>query len=243
MRVTGGRPIQGASVGILMLASRFPRIPGDMGNAATWPFPALYRVVSDASPGRVVRDRAEGLLPAFIEAGQQLQADGVDGITTSCGFLSLFQSDLRAALDVPVLASSLMQVAQIDRMLPRGRRCGVLTVSASALTAEHLRGAGAPEDTPIGSTESGTEFTRVFLNDEPTLDTQAAEADNIAAARDLLDRHPEVGAIVLECTNMTPYAAAIRAATGVPVYAMPGFVGWFQSGLRPRRWPLHEGPA
>ena len=64
MRVTGGRPIQGASVGILMLASRFPRIPGDMGNAATWPFPVLYRVVSDASPGRVVRDRAEGAAPA-----------------------------------------------------------------------------------------------------------------------------------------------------------------------------------
>ena len=44
----GGKPVYGARLGILMLEARFPRIPGDMGNAATWPFPVLYQVVPGA---------------------------------------------------------------------------------------------------------------------------------------------------------------------------------------------------
>ena len=91
MIATGGKSVYGASVGVLMLEARFPRIPGDMGNAATWPFPVRYKVVRGASPDRVVRRRAEGLLPAFIAAGRELVEDGCDGIATYCGFLSLFQ--------------------------------------------------------------------------------------------------------------------------------------------------------
>ena len=122
MQVTGGKSLYGAAVGILMLDARFPRIPGDMGNALTWPFPVHYRVVRAASPDRVVRRGAEGLRDAFVDAARALVADGVDGITTNCGFLSLFQADLAAAVGVPVAASSLMQVDMVNRVLPPGRR-------------------------------------------------------------------------------------------------------------------------
>ena len=237
MKVQGGKAVYGASVGILMLQARFPRIPGDMGHAGTWPFPVLYKVVRDASPHRVVRDRAAGLLPAFLDAGRELVADGADGITTNCGFLSLFQQELAAAVGVTVAASSLMQVALVNATLPPGRRAGVLTISASTLTPDHLVRAGVPEGTPIGTTEGGREFTRAILGDEPELDIAAARADNIDAALALTAAHPEIGALVLECTNMTPYAADIRAATGLPVLTMDSFVAWFRSGLSPRRYP------
>ena len=94
MKAQGGKAVYGASVGILMLEARFPRIPGDMGNALTWPFPVHYKVVRDASPDRVVRRGAEGLLEVFIAAARELEADGVDGITTNCGFLALMQEEL-----------------------------------------------------------------------------------------------------------------------------------------------------
>ncbi len=238
--VSGGKAIYGASVGILMLEAQFPRIPGDMGNAATWPFPVHYKVVRGASPDLVVRCRAEGLADVFLDAARELVADGVDGITTNCGFLSLFQSDLADAAGVPVAASSLMQVGMVNAMLPPGKRAGILTISASTLTPEHLAAAGVPEGTPIGTTEGGREFTRAILGDELSLDVAASEADNVAAARTLAKDHPDLGAIVLECTNMTPYAPAIRAATGLPVFAMPGFVAWFQSGLSPRKYGEHS---
>lgn len=230
----GGKAVYGASLGILMLEARFPRIPGDMGNALTWPFPVLYKVVRGASPRRVVANRAEGLRDAFIAAAKELMADGADGITTNCGFLSLFQRDIAAAVGVPVATSSLMQVPFIERLLPKGKRAGIVTVSLPSLTKEHLKAAGVSEDAPIVGTEGGEEFTRVLLNDELTLDAAAAERDLIAAGEALVARHPDIGAVVLECTNMIPYARALQAHLKLPVYDMYGFCCWFHAGLAPR---------
>ncbi|MBX2855441.1 MAG: aspartate/glutamate racemase family protein [Rhodobacteraceae bacterium] len=240
MKAAGGKAIYGAAVGILMLDARFPRIPGDMGNALTWPFPVHYKIVRGASPDLIVRRQAEGALGTFVDAARELVADGVDGITTNCGFLSMFQEELAAAVSVPVATSSLMQVAAVEQLLPPGRRVGVLTISASTLTAEHLVKAGVPVDAPIGTTEYGREFTRAILDDEPALDVALARQDNVEAARALVAAHPQIGALVLECTNMTPYAADIAAAVKLPVFSIESFIRWFQSGLAPRRFPAPE---
>ncbi len=236
MNVRGGKSIYGASVGILMLDAQFPRIPGDMGNALTWDFPVHYRIVRGASPDMVVRKGASGLLDDFLAAAKELVADGVDGITTNCGFLSLFQQELAAVVGVPVATSSLMQVRSVNSLLPPDRRAGILTISASTLSPMHLKAANVPDDTPIGTTEGGREFSRVILEDEPEMDVEAARQDNIDAARQMMSRNPEIGALVLECTNMVPYAADIRAATGVPVFSILSFISWFQSGLNPKPW-------
>lgn len=236
MIAQGGKSIYGASVGILMLDAQFPRIPGDMGNALTWPFPVLYRIVREASPDRVVRHRAEGMLDAFIDAARELVKDGADGITTNCGFLSLFQQELSEAVPVPVVTSSLMQVDMVNRILPAGKRAGILTISASTLTKDHLRSAQVPDGTPIGTTEGGSEFTRAILGNELTLDVDKARTDNVDAALALQSENPDLGAVVLECTNMCPYAADIRQATGLPVFSIVTLVSWFQAGLVPPRF-------
>ena len=118
----GGKTIYGACVGILMLETRFPRIPGDIGHAATWPFPVLYKVVRGATAGRVTtaraNDRSTGLLDAFLAAGAELVQDGADGITTSCGCLSIYQRELAAHCRVPVAASALLQIPLVERLLP-----------------------------------------------------------------------------------------------------------------------------
>lgn len=230
----GGKAIYGAAVGILMLEARFPRIPGDMGNAETWPFPVLYKVVKGASPERVVKAKAEGLLPAFLDAARELVALGADGITTNCGFLSLYQAEIARHVGVPVATSSLMQIPFVAALLPPGRRVGILTVSAKSLTPEHLRAAGVDPATPVVGTDGGREFTRVLLGDEPDLDVAAAELDILEAGEVLKRANPGLGAIVLECTNMPPYARALREHLGLPVFDIVSFVTWFQAGLRPR---------
>jgi Asp/Glu/hydantoin racemase len=234
MIATGGKALYGAPLGILMLEARFPRVPGDMGNAATWPFPVLYKVIGGASPDRVVRRRAEGLLEDFVAGARELIALGAEAITTNCGFLSLFQAELAARLEVPVATSSLLQVPLVERLLPPGKRAGVITVDANALSDAHLAAAGCALDTPRIGTERGRELTRVLLGNEESLDTSLAEADMLAAGAALMKGHPEVGAIVLECTNMGPYAAALRRHIGVPVYDIVSFITWFHGGLRPR---------
>jgi Asp/Glu/hydantoin racemase len=231
----GGKAIYGAPLGILMLDARFPRIPGDMGNGATWPFPVLYRVVTGATPEKVVLRGAAGLLPDFIEAAKELVRLGAEAITTNCGFLALFQRELAAAAGVPVATSALMQVPWVQAALPPGKRVGVVTVSAATLSPAHLEAAGAPRDTPLTGTENGMEFFRVLIKAEKDdMDVALAERDVVDAGMELVARHPEVGAIVLECTNMPPYAAALQAETGLPVYDIYSMITWFHAGLRPR---------
>ncbi|PHQ70090.1 MAG: hypothetical protein COB93_06355 [Sneathiella sp.] len=230
----GGKSLFGASVGILMLDARFPRIPGDMGNAMTWPFPVHYKIVRGASPDRVVRQQAEGLLGPFIDAARELVADGADGITTNCGFLSLFQDDIAAAVGVPVATSSLMQVNMIQSLLPPAKKVGILTVSAETLTEAHLKAANVPLETPVFGTENGRGFSRFILNNEESMDVGAARADIIDAARELAATCPDLGAVLLECTNMVPYAADIRRELGVPVFSIYTFILWFQAALIPR---------
>ena len=230
----GGKTLYGAKVGILMLETRFPRIPGDMGNAETWPFPVLYKVVPGASPRRVVYERAEGLLDAFLSAAEELVRLGADGITTTCGFLSLYQRELAAHVGVPVATSSLMQIPFIERVLPPGKRVGVLTVSAANLSEEHLRAAGADLATPVVGTDGGSEFSRVMINDEERLDVAAAERDILAAGDELVGKHDGIGAVLLECTNMVPYAWALSRRLRLPVFSIYTFVTWFHSGLVPQ---------
>lgn len=233
----GGKSIYGAPLGILMLEARFPRIPGDMGNGETWPFPVLFRVVRGATPERVVLQGARGLLPEFIAAARDLVDLGAEAITTNCGFLSLFQREIAEAVGVPVATSSLMQVPWVQATLPPGRRVGVVTVSKGSLTPAHLAAAGVPLDTPVTGTENGREFFRVLIQAEATdMDVGLAEQDILDAGRALVAAHPEVGAIVLECTNMPPYAAALREAVGLPVYDIYSMISWFHAGLRPRRF-------
>jgi aspartate/glutamate racemase len=234
--VHGGKALHGAHLGVLMLETRFPRIPGDIGNAATWPFPVTYRVVPGASSRRVVTERAEGLLDAFVEGADELVRLGADGITTTCGFLSLFQEDLARRVGVPVATSSLMQAPFVQRLLPPDQRVGILTINADSLTAEHLEKAGVDPATPVVGTEGGREFTRVIINDELEFDTVAAEQDILDAGDELVRRHENIGAVVMECTNMGPFARALREHLDLPIFDICSFVTWFHAALAPSRF-------
>jgi hypothetical protein len=146
----------------------------------------------------------------------------------------LFQRELAAHVDVPVATSSLMQIPLVERVLPPGKRVGVLTVSAASLTPEHFLAAGADPATPVVGTDNGREFTRVMLDEKHTLDAAAAERDILDAGETLVSRHDNIGAVVLECTNMTPYARALSDHLRLPVFSIYSFVTWFQAGLAPR---------
>jgi Asp/Glu/Hydantoin racemase len=238
-RVRGGYNQYGITVGILMLDTRFPRIPGDMGNAATFPFPVRYHRVPGAGPDLVVRRGAAGLLPAFIEGARQLEREGVGAITTNCGFLVTFQRELAASVRVPVFTSSLLLVPLVHRLLPPGRRVGIMTVSAATLGPAHLEGAGIGRDIPVAvaGLETEKEFTRVLLGDELVLDVDVAREEHVRVARHLVAENPDVGAIVLECTNMPPYSADIQRETGLPVFDIVSLVTMVHGALLAGRAP------
>jgi hypothetical protein len=225
-RVRGGFNQYGFTVGILMLDTRFPRIPGDMGNAATFPFPVRYHRVTGADPDRVVRRGAEGLLPDFIAGARALEHEGVGAVTTNCGFLVKYQREIAASVKIPVFTSSLLLVPLVHRMLPAGQRVGIMTVNAGSLRPEHFIGAGIAPDMPlaVAGLESEKEFTRVLLGDQMELDVDIAREEHVRVARRLVSEHPDIGAVVLECTNMPPYTHDIQRETGLPVFDITSLV-------------------
>jgi len=205
-------------LGVLMLETRFPRLPGDVGNPRTFDFPVRHAVVRGASARRVVQAGDPQLLEPFLAAARELVREGAAAITTSCGFLVLYQATLQAALDVPVWTSSLLMVPELQAQVARDERVGIVTVDAASLAASHLRAAGADPATPFEGLAPGCAFQRALLDDTPDFDAADAEAATVQAAQNLVRRRPEVASIVLECTNMPPYADAVRRATGRPVH-------------------------
>lgn len=207
-------------LGVLTLQTRFPRLLGDLGNPASFGVPTLTRVVRGARPRDVVQSAAgqqgAGLLEPFAETLRALERAGATAITTSCGFLVLMQAQLQSLTHVPVVTSSL---TLLPELLERQRRVGVLTVSAGHLEWEFFRAAGVPEsrrdDIVIEGVEPEGEFARVFLGDSPTMDYRRVQREVLEAAQRLHARAPDLVDVVLECTNMPPYAAAIHAATGL----------------------------
>ena len=216
---------QAPVLGIVMLDTRFPRPVGDVGNAATWAVPVNFNVVRGVWPERVVQSarglRAGRVTPAFLTVVRNLQKSGVAAITTSCGFLVLLQKELQAAVKIPVATSSLLL---LPRLLAVHEQVGVLTISATALGAEHLRSAGVPRDRVRDVLVQGVApqgaFAGPILGNLPDMDLQGAGDDVVAAALALKARAPHLRALVLECTNMPPHARRVREATGWDVLTL-----------------------
>jgi hypothetical protein len=235
-RLTKRVPVHGVTIGILVLDTKFQRLPGDISYAPTWRFPVQYKVVRGATADRVVRQRAEGMQDLFLKAADELVELGVDGITTSCGFLAILHPQLTAHCPVPVATSSLLQIPLVQSILPRGQRVGVLTADADALSPDHFRAVGVEPGLPVVGMPPNGVFWHNFRTGQPAIDYAAQEREALAMAEELLGRNPDVGAIVSECTNLPPYSAKIEQTFGVPVYDIITLVEWFHAGLKPRRY-------
>ncbi len=225
----------GYLLGIILLDTRFPRLTGDVGNPKTFPFPVLYERVEGALPSKVIRERDPSLLPPFIEAARSLRSQGAQAITTSCGFLAIWQKELASAVRIPVLTSSLMQIPWVHEMMGRKGRIGVFTIDASSLTEDHFKGVGA-DGIPLlihGMKQEG-EFYRVYAGNNPDLDYQRAEKEVVIEISGLVKENPDVRAIVLECANMSVFRKVIREAAGIPVYDLLTLIHFFRLGLSER---------
>ena len=201
-------------IGVLMLETRFPRPVGDVGHSQTFSdlgLEAIYRVLPGASPQRVVHRDDPGLLNEFVDAAHDLVAQGATLITTSCGFLVRYQAELSRSLPVPVISSSLLLCQTLQGS-------AVLTIDADALSTELLHAAGVPGDTPIIGVPRNSHFRQQILGNQPTLDLARTQAELMALVRPLRQQYPSVRNLVLECTNMPPYAAALQRASGLPVH-------------------------
>lgn len=228
------------TIGVLCLDTAYPKIPGHIRNPDTFGFPVAYRVVEGATPERVVGRADSRLLRPFIDAARDLEARGAAAITTSCGFLVIFQRELTGAVGVPLYSSSLIQLPMVHRMLRPGQKVGVLAARKRSLSRRHLEAVGA-ESVPIcvAGMDDQPEFREVILEGRRNeLDGDRLAREVLSEAERLAAAEPDVGALVIECTDLVPFAHAIQARLGVPVFDIVTLTEMVYRGLTRRSFDV-----
>lgn len=240
MKLKGGFTNYWQQIGVLMLDTKFPRPPGDIGNASSFDFPVRYKTVRDAVQSRVMGDQPdEDLIGPFIQAARELEAEGVRAITTSCGFLAPFQRQLAAAVNVPVFVSSLLQAPLIHAMLAPGKIIGVFTERARHLNDAHFRGVGWSMDripVQIQGMRPDAVFPATYIGGLLELDTDVLKQEMLEMTREFMRSCPNPGAILLECTNMCPFSSFVAAESGLPVFDINTLINTFFLAANPRAY-------
>lgn len=224
MNMKGGYTSYGQDIGILMMPTVFPRVPGDIGNAKTFSFPVRYRIVEDVEVANLNEHNAqERLLQPFIRAAQALEAEGCRAITTSCSFLSGFQKELADAVHIPVFTSALLLVPMIRAMLGRDQKIGIFTLNPVLMTEEiFLQSGWSAKDIPvcISGMPGSSDFSRLIIGDLPEGDLDSMKQCMQVLTLQHMDAYPDTGAILLECPNYAPFANLVREISGVPVFSI-----------------------
>ena len=208
-----------------MLDTQFPRWQGDIGCPDGWPVKLRYQKVKGMFPKEIVRSsetlQKHDVLPFFVRAAEDLISQGVGGITTSCGFLILLQNELQSRLPVPVITSSLLL---LPKLLAENAAVGVLTMDEHALGDAHFLAAGVLQKDlsrlRIQGVAPSEEFASAIMQNRLHMNFDAAQRSVVSAAVSLQKKSPELRHVVLECTNMPPYAKAIEAATGWQLHSL-----------------------
>ena len=237
MKLRGGTTNYGETIGILMLDTKFPRPRGDIGNALSYDFPVRYKIVRGAHPTRIMGDHPEpALLEPFKEAARELEADGVKAITTSCGFLAPFQKELAAAVNIPLFASSLIQVPLIHAMLPPGKVIGVFTERGHHMNDGHFRGVGwSSADIPvqIQGMKPDAQFPQTYILGREELDTDVLRDEMIEMTEAFMASCKNPGAILFECTNMCPFSKDVAEVSGLPVFDINTLINFVYRASNP----------
>ena len=221
---TAGHPI-----GIIAIDLVYPKLPGNVVNATTYDFPVLYKKV--AFEIELLFEGDESIKQQIIDAARELEAEGVRAIIGACGFFAHFQPEVAAAVDVPVYLSSLCQLPMISLGLKEGQKIAVFAASGDNVDEKILEKVGARSDNLIVQDVGGLESFAPIRWGKTKLDNAALTDDLARISADLVAEHPEIAAILLECSDLPPYAYAIQAATGLPVYDFNTLINWVHSSV------------
>lgn len=224
----------GHTIGVLMLDEPVPFIPGSVGNASSYDYPVLFYCVPGLRFDDVfAADPACARL--LVEAARDLEARGVRGITGNCGFMVHFQRAVADSVRIPVFLSSLVQIPVIAASLGAGRKIGVIAADERGVTPAVLAAAGAEAGRPVvvRGMRHMPAFRDFLVDMRGTVDEERVRAETVEVAAELAaDR--DVGALLLECSELPPYAAAVQAATGLPTFDFITMIDYFHAVLSRR---------
>ncbi|KUK41994.1 MAG: Glutamate racemase [Thermovirga lienii] len=208
-------------------------LKGNSTNPDTYDFPVRFCKVKGANIETILENPCRKVMERMIEEAQKMVKEGVKAITTSCGFNAIFQRELADSLDVPVFTSSLLQVPMVFHTLGRNKHLGVITAKKAALREEHLRAVGITSEMPVEifGMEECPEWNKIFIAPNEDVDLDVIREEVVSTAVKAVKENPKIGAFVLECTDLPPFAQRIREVTGKPVFDFVTLVNYINSAI------------
>jgi glutamate racemase len=209
------------------------KLVGNSTNPESFEFTIKYSRVKGANIHTILENPCQETLQSMINEAQKMEKQGIKAITTSCGFNSVFQRELSDSVSIPVFTSSLMQVPLVQHMLTKQQSVGIITAKKLALSEKHLENAGITKQMPvqIQGLEDCSEWNKIFSSPEEDIDISIVENDVVSSACSMM-KISDIGAFVLECTDLPPFSNAIRKATGRPVFDFVTLTNFVYQGIR-----------
>lgn len=226
-----GRFIAGHTIGILVMDLWYPKLPGNVANASTYPYSVLYKLVSFDDPLQLLCGNRE-LLKEIIKKGRELENEGVRAIICACGYFGHFQAELAQALNVPVYSSSLIQIPWIKIGLRPEQKVGLICASKKNMTADLLKKVGVhdPGILVIEGMDDQVEFSNIQYN-RLAFDNEKLCFEVVNVATRLVESNPDIGAILMECSDLPPYASTVQKSVGLPVFDFITLINWVQQSV------------
>ncbi|MFC1912429.1 aspartate/glutamate racemase family protein [Chloroflexota bacterium] len=231
-----GQAIAGCAIGILVLDLWYPYVPGNVANGSTFDFPVLFKILrgtkKEPNKEHKILSADPALLDSILEAGEELERQGVRAIVGACGYFANYQSEAAKRINVPTFLSSILQIPIILRGLKPKQKVGIICGDGPSLTPNLLGQCGVEDLSRVAiiGAEKGLEFQKL-INSIGHFNSYKIEQELIALAKELVSKNPEVGAILLECSDMPPYAWAIQNAVKLPVFDFISLINWVYYGV------------
>lgn len=230
-----GQVAYGYTIGMICAEWHVPFVPGDLNNATTFPFPVRYLTVPGASGASVLKGYDPDVESLFIAAARLLESEGVRAITGNCGFMAAYQPAVAGSVSIPVFLSSLLQAPMLTTMLGPDRKLGVLVANGSSVNDRLVRSVGIGDTSRIvfRGLDGNRHWNEVIIQELGFLDEDVIRSEVVATARSLVADEPSIGALLLECSDLPPYAHAVAAATGLPVFDWANFINYVHRATVP----------
>lgn len=223
----------GFHVGLLLLTKTNAFIPGDTANASTYDYPVVYRTVPGAFNHKTLLLGDPEVDDAVVRTAKELEALGVHGISSDCGFFINYQDRVRKAVKIPVFLSSLLQLPMVSALLGKDKTIGIITANSVSLGNRVLEISGSPAErhVAIKGLQDVPAWQEMSTKQAPIWDSEVVQVEVVKLAKALQAENPKLGAIILECSLLPPYANAVQEATGLPVFDFITCIDFFEKGL------------
>ncbi|WP_337738518.1 aspartate/glutamate racemase family protein [Sinorhizobium meliloti] len=197
----------------------YPPREGSLLNPKTFGTTIITEMVDGALPDLVIQGDPT-LENACIRAAKCLVERGANVVAADCGFFIRHQSAISAAVDVPVVTSSLLLIPTLLRQVPAAKKLAIVTADSRHCTEDLLELDNIRDRARvvIGGVEGG-EYIRNTLA-RPFIRTALGQIEyevGECIARLRAD-YPEIAIILFECTGFPCVASALRRKTGLPIY-------------------------